>query len=248
MDLQLHGLRALVTGGSAGIGAAIVRALAAEGCEVAFCARQPERLQACLADLQAAGLPGALQARALDVCQPGAFEAWLEELGSLDILVLNVSALSSDWAQALDVDLRATVRCAEAALPLLRRSKHGALTYIGSKAGSLAAPNSAAYGAAKAALAHYMKSLSARVLPEVRVNTVSPGDTWVADGLWGRVQEQEPEIYARVLQRNPLAAAGPPGRNRPGGLLCLQPGGQLCGRRQLVCRWRFDRPCPVLVC
>ena len=50
MDLQLPGLRALVTGGSAGIGAAIVRALAAEGCEVAFCARQPERLQACLAE------------------------------------------------------------------------------------------------------------------------------------------------------------------------------------------------------
>ncbi|MCV2362114.1 SDR family oxidoreductase [Paucibacter sp. DJ1R-11] len=204
MDLGLKGLRAVVTGGSAGIGAAIVRALAAEGCEVAFCARQPERLQACLAELQSAGLPGTLQARALDVCQPGAFEAWLEELGTLDILVLNVSALSSDWSQALDVDLRATVRCAEAALPLLRRSKHGALTYIGSKAGSLAAPNSAAYGAAKAALAHYMKSLSARVLPEVRVNTVSPGDTWVAGGLWGRVQEQEPELYARVLQRNPL--------------------------------------------
>jgi len=247
MDLQLHGLRALVTGGSAGIGAAIVRALAAEGCEVAFCARQPERLQACLADLQAAGLPGALQARALDVCQPGAFEAWLEELGSLDILVLNVSALSSDWAQALDVDLRATVRCAEAALPLLRRSKHGALTYIGSKAGSLAAPNSAAYGAAKAALAHYMKSLSARVLPEVRVNTVSPGDTWVAGGLWACSGAGARALCAGAATE-PLAAAGPPGRNRPGGLLCLQPGGQLCGRRQLVCRWRFDRPCPVLVC
>lgn len=202
MDLQLKGLRAVVTGGSAGIGAAVVRALAAEGCDVAFCARTPARIEAALTALQ--GLPGRVQAQAVDVTDTAQFRAWLATLGAFDIFVANVSALSGDWAEALATDIRATVDASEAALPFLQRSPHGALTYIGSKAGSLAAPNSAAYGAAKAAMAHYMKSLSARLLPAVRVNTVSPGDTLFDGGLWDRVRRDEPDVYQKVLQRNPM--------------------------------------------
>nr|WP_316641949.1 SDR family oxidoreductase [uncultured Roseateles sp.] len=201
MDLGLKGLRAVVTGGSAGIGAAVVRALAAEGCDVAFCARTPARIADALTALQ--GLPGRVQAQAVDVTDTAQFQAWLAGLGGFDIFVANVSALSGDWAAALATDIRATVDATEAALPWLQRSPHGALTYIGSKAGSLAAPNSAAYGAAKAAMAHYMKSLSARLLPAVRVNTVSPGDTLFDGGLWDRVRRDEPEVYQKVLQRNP---------------------------------------------
>lgn len=202
MDLQLKGLRAVVTGGSAGIGAAVVRALAAEGCDVAFCARTPARIDATLTALQ--GLPGRVQAQALDVTDTAQFQAWLATLGAFDIFVANVSALSGDWTAALATDIRATVDASEAALHYLQRSPHAALTYIGSKAGSLAAPNSAAYGAAKAAMAHYMKSLSARLLPVVRVNTVSPGDTLFDGGLWDRVRRDEPEVFQKVLQRNPM--------------------------------------------
>lgn len=202
MDLQLEGLRAVVTGGSAGIGAAIVRAFAAEGCEVAFCARDAGRIHATLRTLT--DLPGRVQARALDVSDTAALQDWLASLGGFDIFVPNVSALSGDWERAIQGDIRATVAATEAAVPWLQRSPHAAITYIGSKAGSLAAPNSAAYGAAKAALAHYMKSLSARLLPGVRVNTVSPGDTLVADGFWDRVRRDEPEQFAKVVQRNPL--------------------------------------------
>ncbi|TDP72658.1 SDR family NAD(P)-dependent oxidoreductase [Roseateles toxinivorans] len=202
MDLQLKGLRAIVTGGSAGIGAAVVRALAAEGCDVAFCARTPARIDAALSALQ--GLPGRVQAEAVDVTDTAQFQAWLARLGEFDIFVANVSALSGDWTAALATDIRATVDATEAALPYLQRSPRAALTYIGSKAGSLAAPNSAAYGAAKAAMAHYMKSLSARLLPGVRVNTVSPGDTLFDGGLWDRVRRDEPEAFQKVLQRNPM--------------------------------------------
>ncbi|MBT9457198.1 MAG: SDR family oxidoreductase [Burkholderiaceae bacterium] len=202
MDLGLKGLRAVVTGGSAGIGAAVVRALAGEGCDVAFCARTPARIAASMTALQ--GLPGRVQAQAVDVTDTAQFQAWLATLGTFDIFVANVSALSGDWAAALATDIRATVDATEAALPYLQRSPHGALTYIGSKAGSLAAPNSAAYGAAKAAMAHYMKSLSARLLPAVRVNTVSPGDTLFDGGLWDRVRRDEPEAFQKVLQRNPM--------------------------------------------
>lgn len=140
----------------------------------------------------------------MDVTHEADFKAWLEALGAFDIFIANVSALSGAWEDALQTDIRATVSATEAALPFLLQSPHGALTYIGSKAGSLAAPKSAAYGAAKAAMAHYMKSLSGRLLPTVRVNTVSPGDTLVQEGFWDRVRQHEPELFEAALQRNPM--------------------------------------------
>lgn len=208
MQLSLEGLQAVVTGGSAGIGAAVVRALAAEGCDVAFCARGQSGINALLRET--AALPGRVSARALDVGDAQGIKRWLEDVGRIDIFIPNVSALSGDWEAAIATDLRATIACCEAALPFLRRSPQAALTFIGSKAGSLAAPNSAAYGAVKAALAHYMKSLSAQLLPTVRVNTVSPGDTLFGGGLWDRVQREEPEAFARVLTRNPMQRLATP--------------------------------------
>lgn len=208
MDLQLANLHAVVTGGSSGIGAAIVRGLAAEGCAVSFCARDPARIAATLRSVEA--LPGRVRAQALDVTDDKRCRGWLASLGDFDIFIPNVSALSGDWDAALATDIRATVDTTEAALPFLQRSAHAAITYIGSKASSLAAPNSAAYGAAKAAMAHYMKSLSARLLPAVRVNTVSPGDTLFDGGLWDGVRQHEPAKFAQVLQRNPLQRLATP--------------------------------------
>jgi len=202
MDLQLAGLRAVVTGGSAGIGAATVRALAAEGCDVVFCARRPAPIQATLHAL--AGLPGKVSAQGLDVTDSATFQLWLQGLGGFDMFIANVSALSADRGATLRTDVQATVACREAAMPHLQASAHGALTYIGSKAGSLAAPDSAAYGAARAAMAHFMKSLAVRALPRVRVNTVSPGDTLFDAGLRDRVRQEEPAAFERVLLRNPL--------------------------------------------
>jgi NAD(P)-dependent dehydrogenase (short-subunit alcohol dehydrogenase family) len=208
MNLQLAGLQAVVTGGSSGIGAAIVRVLAEEGCKVAFCARNPERIATLLRSAES--LPGAVTAQALDITQAPSVQAWLDSLGHFDIFVANVSALSGEWDAAIHTDIRATVHTTEAAIPFLQRSPHGALTYIGSKAGALASPNSAAYGAAKAAMAHYMKSLALRLLPGVRVNTVSPGDTLFDGGLWDRVRAQEPGTFEKVLQRNPMKRLATP--------------------------------------
>jgi NADP-dependent 3-hydroxy acid dehydrogenase YdfG len=152
MNLHLQGLRAVVTGGSAGIGAAIVQVLAEEACDVFFCARDGNRN----ADVvkSSLGLPGKVEATALDVTNNKAVEDWMAGIGAFDIFVPNVSALSPDWASAIAVDIQATVNASETAVPYLLKSKHGALTYIGSKAGSVAAPQSAAYGAGKAAMAH----------------------------------------------------------------------------------------------
>jgi NAD(P)-dependent dehydrogenase (short-subunit alcohol dehydrogenase family) len=208
MDLKLAGLRAVVTGGSSGIGAAIVRVLAEEGCDVYFCARGQAGVHAAQADC--AALPGRVQGVSLDVSDAGRVQQWFSALGAFDIFIPNVSALSANWDDAIATDIRATVATTEAAIPFLASSANAAITYIGSKAGSLAAPNSAAYGAAKAAMAHYMKSLALRLLPSIRVNTVSPGDTLVEGGFWDKVRAQEPATYQQVQQRNPLGRLASP--------------------------------------
>lgn len=202
MDLQLKGLSAVVTGGSAGIGAAVVRLLAAEGCHVAFCARREAGVQAMVAS--AAGLPGRVAGTALDVNDRAAVAAWIGGLGGFDILVANVSALSPDWAPAIATDIEASVHLIDCALPGLQQSAHAAITYVSSKAASIAVPRAVGYGAAKAAMAHYMKSLSLRLLPQVRVNVVSPGDTFIEGGYWDKVRTEDPASFARILAGNPM--------------------------------------------
>ncbi len=208
MNLNLQGLTVVVTGGSAGIGAAIVRTFAAEGCRVFFCARQAQGVRQMVAATN--GSAGKVQGTVLDVVDTPAFHTWLNDIGPIDIFVPNVSALSLDWDATLAIDIKATVALTESAIPHLSGSNHAAITYIGSKASSLAAPGSSPYGAAKAAMAHYMKSMSARLLPTIRVNTVSPGDTLSDGGLWDKVQREEPEHYLAVVQRNPMRRLATP--------------------------------------
>ncbi|MCY2928801.1 MAG: SDR family oxidoreductase [Planctomycetota bacterium] len=127
---------------------------------------------------------------------------WFGSIGPFDIFIPNVSGLSGDWEAAYRTDIRATVEATEAAIPFLQPSPHGAITYIGSKASSLA--GAGAYGAAKAAAVYYMKSLSLRLLPGIRVNVVSPGDTLFEGGLWDRLQKDAPAAYQGAVDRNPM--------------------------------------------
>jgi NAD(P)-dependent dehydrogenase (short-subunit alcohol dehydrogenase family) len=208
MDLQLQGLTAVVTGGSAGIGAAIVHAFAQEGCNVAFCARGGDRVRSTVE--ATAHLPGAVRGTVVDVADPAAVCQWLDGVGRFHVFVPNVSALADDWSASLAIDIAATVATTEVAIAHLQHGQHAAITYIGSKASSMAAPRSASYGAAKAAMAHYMKSLSARLLPAIRVNTVSPGDTLVDGGFWDRIRQQDTAAFERAVARNPLGRLATP--------------------------------------
>lgn len=206
MNLGLTGLKAVVTGGSQGIGRAIVQALAAEGCAVEFCARNPERVAAAARESSSAG--ARVAGTALDVRDGAAVRAWLAGIGGFDIFVPKVSALADDWASTLATDVTATVEATEFAVEILRRSAHGAITFIGSKTASYAAPHSPPYGAMKAAMAHYMKSLSVRLLPAVRVNVVSPGDILFPGGYWDGVRLRDPSLFAAAQRRNPLGRLG----------------------------------------
>lgn len=203
MDLNLSGLTAVVTGGTGGIGGAIVRTFAQEGCNVAFCSRSQRNVDAMLQLL--APFPIKAIGRAIDVADAVAVENWLDEIGALDIFVPNVSAISPDWEASIALDILATVRCTQAAIPYLRKSAHGAITYIGSLICGRATPEVPGYSAAKAAMTHYMKSLSRQLAGDgIRVNTVSPGITFVEGGWWDQVKSQAPPMYEAQLQQHPM--------------------------------------------
>lgn len=166
MHFHLAGLRAVVADGASPLGAAIVRKLAAEGCHVDFCVAAGPRANAVLDS--ARGLPGKMRARLIDAADTPLLQDWLAEIEGFDILVPNIHMAPSDAHRAPPIDIRATVNAIESAIPLLRRSRHPVITYVGA-----ASPQ----GISGAAMAHYMKALENRVHPTVRINTVLPGDT-----------------------------------------------------------------------
>ncbi len=202
MNLNLEGLHVVVTGGSRGIGSAIVEAFLREGCYVSFCSRNKEFIDKALKEFSFA--ESRVSGIELDVRDGKAFSQWLKTLQKIDIFIPNVSALSGSWDESIETDLRATVQNIEAALPYLEQSSHGALTYIASKAASFPIPDFAAYGAIKASMIHYMKSLSRKAAKKIRVNVVSPGDTLFPGGFWDNIRKNNPEIYNNVVESNPM--------------------------------------------
>ncbi|MCG7488192.1 SDR family oxidoreductase [Vibrio sp. Of14-4] len=202
MDLLLNKKRVVVTGGSSGIGFAIVRAFLQEGAEVWFCGRTATKIEKAVNEL--GEFDHSVHAAVVDVCNRNEFEAWIDTIPEIDVFVPNVSALSDSWEEVVRVDITSTQSNIETVIHKLTCSSTPVITYIGSKAGGLSQKNAQAYGAGKAAMAHYMKSLALTHAPEIRVNTVSPGDTYVENGLWGNVKQEKPDEFLKVLARNPM--------------------------------------------
>jgi NAD(P)-dependent dehydrogenase (short-subunit alcohol dehydrogenase family) len=179
--MALTGLRALITGGSSGIGAATARAFAAHGMQVGIAGRDIPALQRVAADTEGIFIPGDLREPG---CPQRTIEAAVERLGGLDIVVSNAgigwagpfaSMSESDIDSLLDVNLRAAAHLARAALPHLRPGI-GRIVFIGSIAGLVGVPGEAWYSATKAALACLAETLRAELRPVgVGVSLVSPG-------------------------------------------------------------------------
>jgi 3-oxoacyl-[acyl-carrier protein] reductase len=218
VDLRLKGKKAIVTGGTRGIGRAIAELLAEEGVDVAICARNREQIDETVAALGKKGVRA--WGRPLDVADTTALRGWVADaadaLGGLDIFVSNVSALAvatdeATWRKSFDIDVMGTVVGVDTALPLLEKAGGGAIVIIGSVAAVEVSGPTRPYNAVKAALLPYMKSTAKNNAGKnIRVNMVSPGTVYFKGGVWDVRQQQQPEVFKVALARNPMGRMGRP--------------------------------------
>ncbi|HXK25203.1 MAG TPA: SDR family NAD(P)-dependent oxidoreductase [Myxococcota bacterium] len=196
---RLEGRRALVTGGSRGIGRAIAVAFAAEGADVAIgYRREHESAQQTVEAVCARGRKGF--AKAADVRDAGAVRALVEEsrdaLGGLDIVVANAGVPTrfepleqvdpSYWQRVIDIDLHGVFHTLHAALPVLQAQSHGVVLTISSVAADLCAPFGGPYVAAKAAVNALTRVIARENAAKgIRCNVIAPGliATDIADGM-----------------------------------------------------------------
>src|ERR1044072_3780044 len=184
MDLDIKGLRVLVTAGANGIGLAIGRAFVAEGAKVHTCDVDEAALSAL-----AASDPAISQTRC-DVSDRAAvkilFDEAIAKLGGLDVLVNNAGVAGptakveemhpEDWDRCLEICLTGQFNCTRLAVPLLRQSSNASIVNISSAAGRLGFAMRTPYAAAKWGLIGFPKSLSIELGPDnIRVNAILPG-------------------------------------------------------------------------
>jgi len=198
-----------VTGGSRGIGRAICFAFAAEGCNVAFCARGEEALRATEAELRKTGVRAlGVTADVTSTTDVDRFVAQAaSQLGRIDVLVNNAggSRRGDDdeaWLGGIDMNLLAAVRTSRAALPYLKQHEGSSIINITSIYGRESG-GSPIYNAAKAAMISHAKTLALQLAPEgVRVNSVAPGSIRHPGGSWDRRVQEDPEGMARFVAEN----------------------------------------------
>ncbi|WP_448638881.1 SDR family NAD(P)-dependent oxidoreductase [Geodermatophilus sp. URMC 63] len=218
MDLQLTGARVLVTGGTRGIGRAVVETFVDEGAVVEFCARDAAEIEA--TEKAVADRGGRATGTRLDVRDGPALTGWVEaaagRLGGLDAVVANVSALAAgpgeeNWYASFEVDLMHTVRLATPAIPHLEASSHGSIVAVSSVSGREADFAAGPYGTMKTAIVGYVSGLAFQLAGRgVRANVVSPGNTYFAGGFWQDIENGNPELFAESLALNPTGRMGTP--------------------------------------
>lgn len=207
MELGLFGRRAVVTGGSKGIGLAVARELAAEGASVAICARHHDEVRSAADELRAGG--ATVHESVTDVTRPDEVEAFLagaaDALGGIDVLVNNAGAAhpgtfetltDEAWQGDLDVKLFSQIRCSRAALPHLRASDAARIININAVYARYPDPTFFATTVNRAACLNFNKALAIQLGPEnILVNSVNIG--FVVTPQWENIrQRRSPELSA----------------------------------------------------
>ena len=221
MDLGLKGKRAVVLGGTRGIGRAIAETLADEGTCVAICARNPDQITEAVAALKDKGARAT--GASVDIADGAALRAWIEvaasELDGIDILVSNAGAMAQgasekEWEANFRLDVLGAVNAFEAARPFLEQAanEHGDASFvIISSISAAETDNAGSYGPLKAALIHYAKGLARQhAKRKIRTNVVSPGTVYFKGGVWNMIEMNMPDYFKQAIERNPTGRMATP--------------------------------------
>ena len=227
MKLGLEGRRALVTGGSKGIGAAIARELVDEGVRVAICARNEDEVLATAEELRSDG--AVVHAQRADVTDPEQVRDFVarsaEELGGIDFLVNNAGGAhpgtfetlnDENWVADLDVKLFSLIRCSREVLPHMRAAGGGRIVNIGAVYSRYPDPTFFATSVNRAAGNSFTKTLAIEVAKDnILVNGVNIG--FVTTPQWDNIhQRRAPEVPREeffdtfAAQEVPLGRFGTP--------------------------------------
>ena len=225
MDLGLKGRRAVVTGGTKGIGRAVAAELAAEGAVVSFCARHEGAVRETEQELRDDG--ATVFGFQADIRQAAEVEHFIgasaEVLGGIDILVNNAggahpgsfeSLTDEDWHDDLDVKLFSQIRCSRAALAHLRRSEAPRIINVNAVYGKYPDPAFFATTVNRAACLNFTKVMAQEFGPEgILVNSVNIG--FVATPQWENIRRRrapeltEEQFFARLAETEvPLGRFG----------------------------------------
>jgi len=215
MDLGLKGRKAIITGGSRGLGRAAAETLAAEGCDIAICSRGAEGVETAKKSLEAKGVK--VFGQAVDVGDKDALEGFIAaaiaDLGGLDILVSNPSGGNgvdeSAWKANFEVDLMGAVRSVNASVAALSESDSGSVIFISSTAAVETFMGPTSYNAIKAGLITHANGLSQALAGNgIRVNTVSPGPIMVEGGSWDMIKTHNEAMYNATVAQIPAGRLG----------------------------------------
>ncbi|HWA90917.1 MAG TPA: SDR family oxidoreductase [Rhizomicrobium sp.] len=221
MDLHLKGKNAVVLGGSRGIGRAIAELFAAEGANVAICARNADEVYETTQAIMAKGVNAT--AGNFDISDGAELKTWIEyageKNGGIDMLVSNAGAMAqgadpASWEANFKLDVLGAVNAFDAARPFLEaaaeKTGDASFTIIASVSAA-ESDNASSYGPMKAALIHYAKGLARQhAKRRIRANVVSPGMVYFKGGVWNRVEQGNPDYFKQAVARNPTGRCATP--------------------------------------
>jgi len=227
MNLKIKGKYALVTGGSHGIGRSIALALADEGCNIAICARNKERIKEIVVEIKAKGVKSigisadVLIPEDIDRVMKAVIDSW----GTIHILINNVGGggrwgsenveetEEQVWLDVYNKNALAAIRFTIRALPYMRKQKWGRVVTISSIYGREGGGRPW-FNMAKSAEISLMKTLAMNddlVRDGITFNSVAPGDIMIAGTGWERESKENPKEFEKMIDRQlPLGRLGTP--------------------------------------